>query len=88
LALANATLYLDSCGQVVVAWLWLQQAVIASHALRTAPAAHDVDFYRGKISACRYFFRYELPRSTSSFDLVASLDDTCLAMRESEFLGT
>ena len=88
LALANATLYLDSCGQVVVAWLWLQQAVIASLALATPAADHDVDFYRGKISACRYFFRYELPRSTSSFDLVASLDDTCLGMRESEFLGT
>lgn len=88
LALANATLYLDSCGQVVVAWLWLQQAVTASNALATTAAAHDVDFYRGKISACRYFFRYELPRSVPSLNLVASLDDTCLRMHQAEFLGS
>jgi Acetyl-CoA dehydrogenase C-terminal like/Acyl-CoA dehydrogenase, C-terminal domain len=88
LALANATLYLDSCGQVVVAWLWLKQAVIASNALEGAPAAYDVDFYRGKISACRYFFRYELSRSIPWFDLVASLDDTCLRMGEAEFVGS
>jgi alkylation response protein AidB-like acyl-CoA dehydrogenase len=37
--------------------------------------------------ACRYFFRYELPRALPGFGLVAALDDTCLRMRQTDFLG-
>ena len=48
LALANATLYLDSLGHVVVAWRWLVQALAAEGALPTAPES-DRDFYAGKI---------------------------------------
>jgi len=87
LALANATIYLDSCGQIVVAWLWLKQALAASDALAAGPPPYDLDFYRGKLSACGYFFRYELPRSILSLGLVASLDDTCLRITDTEFIG-
>lgn len=58
LRLANAACYLDAFGHVVVAWLWLDQAVIATSRLSGADAA----FYRGKLAACRYFYRWELPR--------------------------
>ena len=77
LALANATLYLDSLGHVVVAWRWLVQALAAEGALPTAPES-DRDFYAGKMSACRYFFRYELPRIEPTLRLLRSLDDTAL----------
>ncbi|MEM1103578.1 MAG: acyl-CoA dehydrogenase, partial [Pseudomonadota bacterium] len=51
LLLANATLYLDVFGHVVVGWLWLKQA----HAVAGRPDA----FARGKRQACQYFCRYE-----------------------------
>ena len=38
----------------------------------------DVDFYRGKLAACRYFFRWELPRIGPQLALLDSLDSTCL----------
>ena len=74
LTLANATVYLEAFGHVVLAWIWLEQAC----------AAHGRvgDFYDGKRQACRYFFRWELPRTGPQFDLLASLDDTTLAMRD------
>ena len=78
-ALANATLYLDSLGHVVVAWRWLIQALTAARALPAAGAA-DRDFYAGKLAACRYFFRYELPRLTPALALLRSLDDTALGI--------
>jgi butyryl-CoA dehydrogenase len=84
LALANATLYLDALGHVVVAWRWLEQANAAETALSGA-GSQDGDFYRGKLAACRYFFRYELPRTAPSLELVASLDDTALAMTDAAF---
>jgi alkylation response protein AidB-like acyl-CoA dehydrogenase len=76
-ALANATVYLEAFGHVVVAWIWLEQAC----------AAHGKsgDFYDGKRQACRYFFRWELPRTGPQFDLLASLDVSALAMRDEWF---
>jgi butyryl-CoA dehydrogenase len=84
LALANATLYLDSLGHVVVAWRWLAQALVAEAALADAGAA-DADFYRGKLAACRFFFRYELPRVEPALRLLRALDDTALAIPDAGF---
>lgn len=79
LATANSVLYLDMIGQIVVAWIWLRMAIVARDA---QPSAAPVDqaFYRGKVTACRYFFRYELPKTLAQADLLDALDDTCLNM--------
>jgi butyryl-CoA dehydrogenase len=83
-ALANATLYLDSLGHVVVGWRWLIQSLAAERALPVAGAA-DRAFYAGKLAACRFFFRYELPRITPVLALLRSLDDTALSIPDSGF---
>jgi butyryl-CoA dehydrogenase len=77
-AFANATLYLDALGQAIVAWRWLEQACVATAALASGAPAADRAFYAGKLAACRYFFRYELPRTGPTLDLLDSLDDTAL----------
>ena len=84
LSLANATVYLDAFGHVVIAWIWLWQAVAAARALPTASEA-DAAFYRGKTSTCRYFFRFELPKVFAQFELVAALDDTCFNFGTEQF---
>jgi hypothetical protein len=76
-ALANSVVYLEAFGHIVVAWMWLQQAV-AAH-------GRDGDFYAGKRQAARYFFRYELPKTAPQLDLLESLDRTTLEMRDSWF---
>ncbi|MGC5025497.1 acyl-CoA dehydrogenase [Tsukamurella sp. DT100] len=75
LSLANATSYLDGLGHVVVAWLWLDQA-LATYA--EDGTAKDEAFYRGKRAATQYFFVYELPKAYTEFDLLAKLDRTTL----------
>jgi hypothetical protein len=82
--LANATAYLDAAGHVVVGWLWLRQATIACAKSAGAGPA-DRKFYEAKMLACRYFFRYVLPGAGVMFDLVQSLDETCM-MTEPEHL--
>ena len=82
--LANATQYLDMFGHVVVAWLGLEQAVVASDAL-TGDAGADGDFYAGKLAASRFFFRHELPKIHPQADLIASLDDTVLTLDPGAF---
>ncbi|MFG2058122.1 acyl-CoA dehydrogenase [Micromonospora sp. NPDC048930] len=83
LALANASLYLEAVGHVVVAWMWLEQ-LLAVEALGS-PEGAEGEFLAGKRQAARYFFRYELPRTGPQFDLLESLDRTTLDARESWF---
>jgi butyryl-CoA dehydrogenase len=75
LTLANASVYLEAVGHVVVAWLWLEQAL--------ATGSGETDFHRGKRQAARYFWRWELPRVHTQLDLLASLDRTVLDTAES-----
>ncbi|WP_406044187.1 acyl-CoA dehydrogenase [Micromonospora sp. NBC_00898] len=83
LALANASVYLEAVGHVVIAWMWLEQ-LLAVEALGSAEGAEG-DFLAGKRQAARYFFRYELPRTGPQFDLLESLDRTTLDSQESWF---
>ncbi|GAA4576245.1 acyl-CoA dehydrogenase [Micromonospora coerulea] len=80
-ALANASVYLEAVGHVVIAWMWLEQLLAVEAA--GAPDGPDADFLAGKRQAARYFFRYELPRTGPQFDLLESLDRTTLDTRES-----
>jgi len=59
--LDHATAFLSAFGHGVVAWLWLEQAIVA---LAATPAdAEDAAFYQGKLAACRFFFASELPKT-------------------------
>jgi hypothetical protein len=75
--MANATVYLEAAGHVVVAWMWLEQLV--------AVGDKEGDFYEGKRAAARYFFRWELPKVAPMLDLLASGDTTTLDMRDAWF---
>jgi butyryl-CoA dehydrogenase len=83
-ALANATLFLDALGHVVVAWRWLVQAQTALRSLPGADATTQ-EFCRGKLAACRFFFRYELPRTRPAYELLRSLDDTAIRIPDAGF---
>ena len=73
----NATPFLDAFGHVVIAWLWLWQAVIAQRALENEPS-DDADFYQGKLAACTFFYRYHLPQAREKLSYVGSMDRTAL----------
>ncbi|WP_259460736.1 acyl-CoA dehydrogenase C-terminal domain-containing protein [Paraburkholderia sp. BL23I1N1] len=79
-ALANANAFLEAFGHIVLAWTWLRQAIVASTALPKVKSEADGDFYRGKLHACRWFFRWELPRVSLMLATLRDLDDTTLSM--------
>ncbi len=81
--LANSWEYMEMLGHVVIAWVWLKQALVAEKAL--ASGTHDKDFYQGKLQACRFFYRWELPKIRRQAELLSSLDDTLLTMPEAAF---
>ncbi len=68
--LADATAYLEATGHLVVAWLWLEQWLVAD--------GKEGAFYDGKRAATAYFFGRELPKVAPLLDLLASGDRTTL----------
>lgn len=68
--LADATAYLEATGHLVVAWLWLEQWLVAD--------GKEGAFYAGKRAATAYFFGRELPKIAPMLDLLADGDRTTL----------
>ncbi|TPQ42858.1 acyl-CoA dehydrogenase [Cupriavidus pinatubonensis] len=83
--LANASIYLEAFGHVVVAWIWLEQALVAQAALAGGASGEDETFYRGKLAAATYFSRWELPKVGPQLELLATLDRTTLDMQDAWF---
>jgi hypothetical protein len=77
LVTAQASPYLEAFGHMVVAWIWLQQAM-AAH----AKGAADDAFLKGKLLACRYFFDWELPKAAQNLALIDRHDRLFLAPEE------
>jgi butyryl-CoA dehydrogenase len=84
--LSSATPFLDAFGHVVIAWLWLRQALIAQEALRSGAEA-DAGFYEGKVAACQFFYRYHLPQAAEKLRYVASRDRSVLDTQVNWFTG-
>ena len=86
LALANATVYLDMFGRVVVSWVWLRQALVASLALeRSGLSAEDINFYRGKIQAARYYIQWELIQIEPQAKILMEVNPVCYEMQDQWF---
>ncbi len=69
-AFDNATPLLRAFGHLVVAWMWLELALVAE-------ADADEPFLAGKLRACRFFYECELPRVAVWLSFVASCSDVC-----------
>lgn len=85
LVLANSVKYLELFGNVVVAWIWLKQGIVASKALAGNPHEEDQKFYQGKLQALKYFYRFELPEINVWSKILCDLDDTTYEMQEDWF---
>lgn len=71
-AFDNATPFLQAFGHVVMAWLWLDQALAATTLTSDRAQADLID---GKLAACRFFFECELPKVIPQLAFVASRSD-------------
>jgi alkylation response protein AidB-like acyl-CoA dehydrogenase len=76
-ALANATPYMQAFGHVVLAWMWLDVALVAAP---TPDAAAQ-----GRLAAMRYFYAYELPKIDAWLAVVSSRTDVCRNMQDDWF---
>jgi butyryl-CoA dehydrogenase len=87
-ALANAVPYMQAFGHVVMAWVWLDVSLcfaIEPHPHPGLPLDEEGTFREGKLAACQYFFRYELPKVDAWLAVVKSRDLTCANLAPEAF---
>ncbi len=77
--LADSSEYLTLFGHTVVAWIWLRQAIAAARAIANGAGARE-SYYRGKLEACRYFYRWELPKTTTIATVIVEADASVLEL--------
>jgi len=72
--LADATLYMEFFGTLLVAWQWLKMATQAKKAMVVGDTQRDTDFYESKIQSMKFFFKYELPKVESLKESITNRD--------------
>jgi alkylation response protein AidB-like acyl-CoA dehydrogenase len=77
--------FLLSVGDLFIGWLLLNGAEIALQALDGETTERDRDFYRGKVTAARFFATNVLPRLSAERKIVESIDLTAMDLDEEAF---
>ncbi|WP_297762025.1 acyl-CoA dehydrogenase [uncultured Muriicola sp.] len=70
--LSDATVFMEFFGNITVAWLWLDMARSAQSALVDGDTNFTDDFYSAKIHAMKFYFKYELSKTTSLAEVLTN----------------
>ena len=61
--LADATVFMDLFGTIVIGWQWLKIAVAAKQAIASGDSTYPASFYRSKVHTMKFFYTYEMSRT-------------------------
>ncbi len=82
----NTTRLLLACTDLLVGWLLLRQAEVATTALGRADlAAKDRSFYEGKVAAARFFAATVLPKVSAERAVAEATDNALMDLDETAF---
>jgi len=77
--------FLMAFGDLMIGWLLLRQADVASAAVRSAKTEADRAFYEGKVVTAEFFARTVLPRLASVRVVIEGLDNDIMELSEESF---
>jgi hypothetical protein len=81
----NTSRLLLACGDLVVGWLLLREAAVATAALEAGASGRDADFYRGKVAAATFFSAQVLPLLHAQRVVAEGVDNALMDLPESAF---
>ncbi len=61
--LADATVFMDFFGTIVIGWQWLKTATVATQTLANNSGNQPVGFYNSKIHTMKFFYTYEMSKT-------------------------
>ncbi len=80
--LADATIFMEFAGTIVIGWQWLKMATKAKEALVTGNMTQSAEFYESKVHTMKFFYKYEMPKTASAKEVL--LNSEFLTIQESE----
>ena len=83
--LADASLYLDMFGIIIMAWQWLKMGLVAVNKLDNTQTQLQLDFLEGKIYTLHYYYEYELPKVELLAQRLADTDYITMHIEERHF---
>jgi alkylation response protein AidB-like acyl-CoA dehydrogenase len=81
----NTVRLLMSLGDLVVGWLLVRQAEVATAALDAGASGRDKSFYEGKIGAAHFFTHSVLPELAARRAIAAATDNALMDLPEDAF---
>lgn len=86
-AAAHASPFLEVCGDVIVGWMLLWRARIASQALGNGGKEKDAAFYEGQVKAAEFFAEVMLPVTMGKMEAILSGSSAAIDIPEDSFGG-
>ena len=86
-AFANSVPFLMVMGDVIMAWMLIWRASIASEKLKGKTKGKDQVFYEGQLFSAEYFIRSVLPETLGQMDGIISGGDAVVNISEEAFGG-
>lgn len=83
---ADANLFMEFFSNIVMAWLWLDMATAAKTDLVKGDKTYTEEFYESKIHAMKFFFKYELSKTTYLSEVLMS-DEVLTIKKEEQKVG-
>jgi alkylation response protein AidB-like acyl-CoA dehydrogenase len=76
--LADANIFMELASTVIIGHQWLKMALAAQKALDTGDTTYTNDFYKSKIHTMRFYFKYEMPKTSACLETLLSKDKLTL----------
>lgn len=77
--LSDATIFMEFFGTIVIAWQWLKIGLKAKQALVVGDKSYPESFYESKIHTMKFFFKYEVPRTTGLAQILTNKEVLTIA---------
>ena len=71
--LADASIFMEFLSLILMSWTWLDLGVHATKAVKSN-GTYSKEFYESKIHTMKYFYTYELPKTTGLAEILLNTE--------------
>ena len=83
--LADATVFMDFFGTIVIGWQWLKTAASAKELLKDKSGSQLNEFYESKIHTMKFFYTYEMTRTRGLAKTIMNTEELTISATKEMF---
>lgn len=83
--LSDASPFMEFLSNITLAWVWLETATFVKNTLVFGTVKYSEEFYESKIHAMRFYYKYELPKTTGLAEILTN-EEVLTVAAEKEIL--